>query len=116
VRSDAPLVVEDAREHSLVRENLAVRDLGVVGYAGVPLRTPDGRTLGSFCAISLEPRQWSDDDIRALGALAAVTMDEVRLRMTADALTAQKEELEESEARADAILSSSLPRWWFQGL
>ncbi len=34
-----PLVIEDARVHPLVRENLAIPDLRVVAYAGVPLTT-----------------------------------------------------------------------------
>jgi hypothetical protein len=34
VTSAEPLVVTDAREHALVQDNLAVRDLGVVAYAG----------------------------------------------------------------------------------
>jgi GAF domain-containing protein len=32
-----PLVIEDAREMSLTASNLAVQDLGVVAYLGVPL-------------------------------------------------------------------------------
>src|SRR4028118_1165164 len=51
-----PLVIADAREHPLVRDNLAVADLGVVAYAGFPLVTGDGHVLGSFCAIDTKPR------------------------------------------------------------
>jgi len=39
--SGAPLVVPDARQNSLVQDNLAVRDLGVVAYLGVPIYGPE---------------------------------------------------------------------------
>src|ERR1035438_504511 len=37
VKSGKRLVVEDASESALVSDNLAVRDLGVIAYAGMPL-------------------------------------------------------------------------------
>ena len=40
------LVIEDARQHPLVRDNPAIAELGVVGYLGIPLRTSDGCVLG----------------------------------------------------------------------
>ena len=46
VTREAPLVVTDAREDQLVQNNGAVADLGVISYLGVPLRTPDGHTIG----------------------------------------------------------------------
>src|SRR3954470_22801482 len=49
VTSGEPLIVEDARTHPLVRDNPAVRELGVIAYAGIPLRVPSGQVLGSFC-------------------------------------------------------------------
>ena len=62
VTSGLPLVVNDATQHPVVCENLAIRDHGVAAYLGVPLTTPDGFTLGSFCAIDSQPRQWTDAD------------------------------------------------------
>jgi GAF domain-containing protein len=53
----APLVVEDARLDPLVRDNLAVRDLGVIAYAGMPLTLASGHVLGSFAAIDVVPRK-----------------------------------------------------------
>ena len=37
VASREPLIVDDAREHAVLRDNLAIRDMGVVAYAGIPL-------------------------------------------------------------------------------
>ena len=83
VVSDAkPLIVADAREHPRVRENLAVSELGVIAYAGVPLTTPDGHVLGSFCGIDTKPHEWTSDEIDVLTDLAAAVMTEIELRLT----------------------------------
>jgi GAF domain-containing protein len=70
VVSCQPFVVSDAREHPLVRENLAIRDLGVIAYAGIPLTTPDDDVLGSFCAIDNKPRTWTKTDLDILSDFA----------------------------------------------
>jgi GAF domain-containing protein len=66
VVSQQPFVVTDAREHPLVRDSLAIRDLGVIAYAGIPLTTPDDEVLGSFCAIDSKPRVWTKADLDVL--------------------------------------------------
>ena len=72
-----PLVIHDAREHSLVQENRAIAELGVVGYLGVPLCTSDGTVLGSICTITSNPRQWTEDDLGSLRSLATSAMEEI---------------------------------------
>ncbi len=76
-----PFVVEDARVHPLVCDNRAVVDIGVVAYAGMPLVTDEGHTLGSFCAIDSEPRSWSSRELEILRDFARQTMMEIKLRM-----------------------------------
>ena len=61
-----PLVIEDARSDPLVCENLAIPDLGVGAYLGVPLTDPEGHVLGSLCAIDTKPKAWSDNDLLTL--------------------------------------------------
>ena len=77
---DAPLVVEDARSHPLVHDNPAVLNHNVVGYLGVPLRTPDGLTVGSLCAIDAVPRAWTESDRDVMEALAEAVMAEIATR------------------------------------
>src|SRR5690349_4788815 len=81
VHTGTPLRVEDARRHPLVRDNLAVRDLDVIAYLGMPLVAPDGEVLGSLCAISSEPHAWSEQDADRLSELAAAAMNEIGSRM-----------------------------------
>lgn len=76
-----PLVVADAREHALVRDNRAVPDLGVVAYAGMPLTLRTGKTLGSFCVIDTRPRSWTEEELGILRDLAAGAVTEIELRL-----------------------------------
>ncbi|GAA4693838.1 hypothetical protein GCM10023215_34200 [Pseudonocardia yuanmonensis] len=76
-----PLVISDARVHPLVRDNLAIPDLGVVAYAGMPLTDADGNVLGSLCAIDSTPRAWTDAELTTLRRMAAACATELRLRL-----------------------------------
>lgn len=80
VARSAPLVVDDAREDPLVQDNLAIRDLDVIAYAGMPLQLEDGQTLGALCAIDGTARHWSERELQLLRDLAAITADAIRLR------------------------------------
>lgn len=73
IASDTPFIVEDAREHDLVKNNKAVEE-GVIAYAGIPLRSQDGESIGALCVVDSKPRQWSGEDIENLRALARGAM------------------------------------------
>jgi GAF domain-containing protein len=79
VAAREPLVIADAREHPVLRTNLAIKDLGVIAYAGVPLIDADGHALGTLCVIDHRPRSWTDDDMSALSDLAGSVLSEIRL-------------------------------------
>lgn len=86
IAADAPFIVEDAREHDLVKDNKAVEE-GVIAYAGIPLRTHNGESIGALCVVDSKPRHWSSEDIENLRALARGAMqliDERRPRASTD--------------------------------
>ncbi|MDP9795815.1 PAS domain S-box-containing protein [Catenuloplanes nepalensis] len=78
VADDAPLVVPDARVDPRVSDNPAIPDLGMIAYAGMPIRG-EGETLGAFCAIDSVPRDWTDTDLAVLADLTAVAESEIAL-------------------------------------
>jgi PAS domain S-box-containing protein len=80
VDNGAPLIIDDAGIHPLIRDNPAIPDLNIVAYAGIPLITREGYALGSFCAIDSAPRAWTDEEIAILEDLAAAVMTEIELR------------------------------------
>lgn len=70
VRGDAPLIVVDATGDDRVAGNLAIEELNVIAYLGVPVRAPGGEPLGSLCAITDHPRHWTDEELAVLGEVA----------------------------------------------
>ena len=81
-----PLVVDDAREHELLRDNPAIRDMGIIAYAGIPLIDADGHALGTLCVIDSRPRHWTTHQVQLLGDLAASVVTEIALAKAASRL------------------------------
>jgi GAF domain-containing protein len=79
VASREPLLVDDAREHEYLRDNLAIRDMGVIAYAGIPLIDPDGHALGTLCVIDSRPRHWTTHQVQLLSDLAGSVVTEISL-------------------------------------
>lgn len=86
VAHDRTLAVSDARAHPLLTSNMAISDLGVIAYLGVPIHAPTGEPIGSFCAIDTAPRDWTDKDVEILSDLAAMLETELHLRRERDAM------------------------------
>ncbi|WP_170127460.1 GAF domain-containing SpoIIE family protein phosphatase [Kineococcus rhizosphaerae] len=130
VTSGKPFTVEDARLDPLTRDSLAIPDLGVVAYAGVPLRLPDPRTgvaapdapvVGVLCAIDGAPRSWTSEQLGVLEDLAAACAAELGLRLLeernrlllslGDALVGART-VEEVSATVAAVTRSELGGAW----
>jgi EAL domain-containing protein (putative c-di-GMP-specific phosphodiesterase class I) len=79
VERDAPLVVHDAADHPAFADHPAHTDLGVVSYAGVPVRSPDGPVLGALCVLGWTRRCWTAKNLADLETLARVVQDEIEL-------------------------------------
>lgn len=100
VRTARPLIVRDARADPVLRDNLAVLDIGVIAYAGIPLLDLDGTVVGSLCAIDTEPRDWTAAEIGLLTDLAATCQAELQLRSAATAAS-------DAQDRTSALLALS---------
>lgn len=81
VATAQPLTIPDVREDPRSRENPVFPQLGIIAYAGTPLTDRNGTVLGSLCAIDQVPRQWSPEDVAALGRIARACTTELRLRL-----------------------------------
>ena len=81
VANGRPLSVSNARIDTLVRDNLAINDLNVIAYLGVPFAMPDGVSVGALCAIDHKPREWTEKNISLLTSLAASISDLIALRV-----------------------------------
>lgn len=85
VADESRFVVDDARTHPRVMNNPSIK-LGVIAYAGEPLRTSRGHVLGTVCVIDHKPRQWQDRELDLLAELAAIAVSEIEYRLRARAL------------------------------
>ena len=72
-------MISDAREHPLLRDNPAIRDLGMIAYMGAPLITPSGNVLGTLCAIDHQPRHRTTEQVEILRNLAGSVLSEIQL-------------------------------------
>jgi GAF domain-containing protein len=79
VASREPLLVTDAREHEVLHENPAIRDMGIVAYAGIPLIDAEGHALGTLCVIDSQPRHWTSHQVQLLSDIAASVVTEISL-------------------------------------
>jgi GAF domain-containing protein len=80
IASGAAFVVEDARATPAVRDNAAVGELGILAYAGMPVRTEDGHVVGTLCVMDHRARPWTKDQLAALRDLADCVSQEIELR------------------------------------
>ena len=76
------MVVPDVLRDDRFADNPFVVGLpGVRFYAGAPLLTPEGRAIGTLCVFDFVARELSEDQHRALSALARLTVLQLELRL-----------------------------------
>ena len=95
VKRNAPLAIEDAVGHPLVRDRDATVYRGVGSYLGVPVHGPDGGAIGALCVADRVPRRWSEADAANLIGFAKCVSDAIRLkvaRLTSEALREEQRE------------------------
>ncbi|MDB5263031.1 MAG: serine/threonine protein kinase, partial [Adhaeribacter sp.] len=67
-------------EPCLLANPLIAGEFGLRFYAGAPIKTSDGHSIGAVCVVDKEPRDFSEADQRVLEHLAAIVMDELERR------------------------------------
>ena len=105
VQSGKPLILSDTREHDQFKSNLAVRDLGVIAYAGMPLVSSEGHRLGSFCVIDSQPRQWTEEEIRILRCMADCVETEIESKDRLARLSIELQQAAEVAKRKNIFLA-----------
>ncbi len=93
------LIVPDARTDPRFRDNpLVVHEPQIRFYAGAPLITASGESLGTLCVIDREPRHLSQAELESLRALSRQVMVNLELRRVSHELEASLQ-IRESYAR-----------------
>jgi GAF domain-containing protein len=82
VETGAPIYVPDARADESTRGNpLIAGDLALQFYAGFPLTSVDGYTLGALSVADYRPRTLSDDQRNMLERLGRMVSHELEMRL-----------------------------------
>ncbi|NML13382.1 histidine kinase dimerization/phosphoacceptor domain -containing protein [Azohydromonas caseinilytica] len=99
--------IADTRADARLRDSPAVTELGVGAYLGVPLATPDGQVLGSFCVIDHQPRAWRAQDRATLERIGQSVLAGIAVRMQLHELERRvAERTAEAKRLAEAIQHS----------
>ena len=96
---NAPLVVNDSRQHPILQHNGAVEAMNVIAYLGMPIHLPDGTPIGALCAIGTAPRNWTEADQQTLKQIAMCVDEQIALKA---ALKDAKAAEEKAQAAANA--------------
>ncbi|MCF4101919.1 ATP-binding protein [Gillisia sp. M10.2A] len=92
---DTIMIVPDSRLDSRFSNNpLVTGEPHIVFYAGVPLRTNEGFSLGTICVIDNEPRKLSQSQLNSLESLSKQVVKLLELKKANHLLFESKQELE----------------------
>jgi diguanylate cyclase (GGDEF)-like protein len=117
------LVVEDTTKDPRFADNpLVLGDPRLMAYAGAPMVAPDGAVVGTVCAMDVEPREYSAEQLAVLRRVAGQVVELLDARSAAQrlldgAVDATTDELEDATAHvahgrsgtADEVLSLTRP-------
>lgn len=65
-------VVNDARNHPVVKDMAVTQALDIGSYIGMPVVLSDGSIYGTLCCVSHSPTELDDQDVRLLSVLADI--------------------------------------------
>ena len=101
--------IEDSRLDDRFADNpLVTGDPRVIFYAGVPLVTPNGNSLGVLCVIDNNPKVLQPEQTKALQTLAAQVVNILELRKANIGLTRYNESLKELASAVEGEIGSPL--------
>lgn len=80
VASRRPVLIADTRTDPRTLDDPVIAEMGIIAYAGIPLVIA-GHPVGAFCVAHPRPRAWTPTEVELLGEMAAITLDEIRLRV-----------------------------------
>jgi GAF domain-containing protein len=104
-----PLILPDARLHPESLSNpLVAGEFGLRFYAGAPLRTSDGYTLGTLAVMDQQPREVTGKERDVLAGLSELVVREFELRLAARVRAADDAERTELEHNRASNLETAL--------
>ena len=108
-----PFIIQDSRADSRFSDHpLVVGDPKVRFYAGAPLITPSGHSLGTLCIIDREPRKLTPEQSDLLQMLANRVMAQLEARRAAWKHRQMALDLQASRDRFDLAVRGASNGFW----
>jgi signal transduction histidine kinase len=92
VSNEMPLIVEDFVATEEFREQYWYVNYGIRFYAGTPLITSGGHTIGTLCLLSTQSVEFGEEQMRVLGAFARAVVGRLELLGALEREQAAREE------------------------
>ncbi|ANE44412.1 sensor domain-containing diguanylate cyclase [Deinococcus puniceus] len=95
VEGGQALIIDDMAGDSRFADTMAApppAGPGLHTYAGVPLKTQEGLSLGTLCVLDYKVREFGQRELDVMAALAEVVMDELALRSSTRDLTLARDQ------------------------
>ena len=106
VQTERPLVVEDFLATERFKDQYFCVNYDVQFYAGTPLVTSDGHTVGTLCLAHGEPRAFGKDEMMLLGAFARAVIGRLELLGALGRERAARDEAESANRAKSAFLAN----------
>lgn len=102
IQEDVLMEVPDANKDERFKDNpLVTGDPNIRFYAGMPIKMPDGSSIGTLCVIDRKPKRLNNDQKIMLTRLANVTAKALTFR--ADAIS----EIDQHSAKLNSVIENS---------
>lgn len=108
VERGTTVIIRDGPNDPFFRDFIAVKELHLHSYMGVPFFDDSAQALGTLCVANYEARDWSEDDIEALTTLAQAVSHEVLLHKSEHARETARRSARREHELLDRILDTSL--------
>jgi signal transduction histidine kinase len=84
------IIAADTKVHPLLKDHPTTEPWGIAAFISIPMVTPEGHVIGTFCAIDPSIHPWSENDLSVMRELTKAVMTEIELRTQLDDLTQER--------------------------
>ncbi|OCX52646.1 hypothetical protein BEL04_14465 [Mucilaginibacter sp. PPCGB 2223] len=108
ITTGQPLVIPDLQKSAFADNPFVKADAGVRFYAGAPITTFDGLTVGTLCVLDIQPKTLSAKQVKMLGLLSHQIITIMEFDLSIEVLKAQYRQVKESENKLRSFFDSSV--------
>lgn len=103
-----PLIIGDLQKSRFAQNPYVNNDAGMRFYAGAPITTYDGLTLGTLCVLDTRPKTLTDKQVQMLSLLSHQVITIMEFDLSIDVLKAKYRQVKESENKLRSFFDSSV--------